>query len=134
MSKLSVTVRQPSGVWSLNQQRDDAGKNTADYVLESIAQKDYPEAGRRGEQLLRSADALVCRQFPKLQDTIAYSLFGAEPKYCETLLVNIERIARIYPDYRVCVYHDDTVPSSVVARLASSGARMRHVAQYGIAH
>lgn len=132
--KLSVTVTRPSGVWALNSQKDAAGKNTADYILEALAQNDYPLAARMGEKHLNDADQWVCRAFPKLQDKIVYSLFGSDPKYCETLLVNLTRIARLYPEYQVCVYHDDTVPNRVVARLVAQGAQMRHVRTCGIAH
>jgi hypothetical protein len=53
---------------------------------------------------------------------ISFSLFGADPKYCETAVLNVEAAAALYPDF-VCRFHvDGSVPRGVLERLARAGA------------
>lgn len=58
---------------------------------------------------------------------IAFSLFGASPKYCETAIFNAEARARVYPDWTCHFYVDETVPEHVLARLDIAGSRVMRV-------
>ncbi|MFT4064177.1 hypothetical protein [Paraburkholderia sp.] len=55
---------------------------------------------------------------------IAFSLFGASSKYCETAVLNATEQARIYPYWRCRFYIDGTVPDHVVERLLQAGAEV----------
>jgi hypothetical protein len=61
------------------------------------------------------------------QNVIAFSLFGAEPKYCETAVLNVEERARFYPDWTCHFYVDETVPGQVIKRLLVPGSRVYRV-------
>lgn len=58
---------------------------------------------------------------------IAFSLFGASPKYCETAVLNASERQRLYPDWTCHFYVDETVPEHVLRRLAVPGSRVFHV-------
>lgn len=55
---------------------------------------------------------------------IAFSLFGSNPKYCETAVLNCVAQPRIYPGWECWFYIDDTVPENIVARLKAKNARV----------
>ena len=48
---------------------------------------------------------------------IAYSLFGADPRYTINMIINAELASKIYPDWKVWVYHDNTVPNNIINKL-----------------
>ncbi len=58
---------------------------------------------------------------------IAFSLFGASPKYCETAILNAIEQPVIYPGWRCVFYVDDSVPATVVARLQQHGGLVERV-------
>lgn len=55
---------------------------------------------------------------------IAFSLFGANPKYCETAVLNVIEQPAVYPHWTCRFYIDDSVPLSVVDRLVEAGAQV----------
>lgn len=52
---------------------------------------------------------------------IAFSLFGANPKYCETAVLNVLEQPRVYPYWRCVFFVDDSVPVPVIERLRQGG-------------
>jgi hypothetical protein len=62
------------------------------------------------------------------RNIIAFSLFGSDSKYCEPAVLNAQEQARIYPHWVCRFYVDGSVPDSVIARLAKSGAQIVPVA------
>ena len=70
------------------------------------------------------------------RNVIAYSLWGANPRYLITAERNA-RIARdIYPGWSCRFYHDDTVPEASLALLREAGAALvampRHISMEGL--
>lgn len=55
---------------------------------------------------------------------IAFSLFGAQAKYCECAVLNAQAQAQHYPDWTCCFFVDASVPAEVLARLRAHGARV----------
>lgn len=45
---------------------------------------------------------------------IAYSLYGDQPKYTHNCVANILLAEKLFPDWQIRVYYDDTVPQQVV--------------------
>ena len=58
------------------------------------------------------------------QHVISFSLYGSDPRYCETLVKNCELAHAIYPEWICRVYFDSTVPSHVLSRLSLQGAEL----------
>ncbi|MFV3307214.1 tetratricopeptide repeat protein [Pseudomonas sp. NY15181] len=52
---------------------------------------------------------------------IAFSLFGANPKYCETAVLNVLEQPSVYPHWRCVFFVDGSVPPTVVGRLRQGG-------------
>ncbi|WP_241193301.1 tetratricopeptide repeat protein [Pseudomonas chlororaphis] len=63
----------------------------------------------------------------RAKNVIAFSLFGADSKYCETAVLNVIEQPMIYPHWTCRFYIDDSVPSSVVERLVAAGAQVIQV-------
>lgn len=61
------------------------------------------------------------------KNIIAFSLFGADSKYCETAVLNVIEQPKIYPHWTCRFYIDDSVPCSVVERLIEAGAQVMQV-------
>ncbi|MCO5063818.1 MAG: tetratricopeptide repeat protein [Rhizobiaceae bacterium] len=61
---------------------------------------------------------------------IAFSLFGALPKYCETAVHNAEAQPLIYPDWTCIFYVDETVPQKVIARLRAANGRVIQIPDF----
>lgn len=51
------------------------------------------------------------------QNVISFSLYGGQPRYCETLIKNVEVAQELYPGWVCRVYLDNTVPQHVWQRL-----------------
>ncbi|MDL2329927.1 tetratricopeptide repeat protein [Desulfosarcina sp. OttesenSCG-928-A07] len=60
----------------------------------------------------------------KKRNIIAFSLFGALSRYCETAVLNAQENKRLYPGWTCRFYLDETVPSHVVKRLADAGSEI----------
>ena len=58
------------------------------------------------------------------RNVIAFSLWGAEPRYLDGAIRNAEQAAELYPHWRCRFYVDNSVPAEVVAGLASRGAKI----------
>lgn len=63
------------------------------------------------------------------KNIIAFSLYGDQPRYCETLIKNIEAAAALFPAWRCRVYLDDSVPQHVWQRLTQAGASLVDMSQ-----
>jgi hypothetical protein len=58
------------------------------------------------------------------KNIISFSLFGAQPKYCETMIKNVLVAKELYPEWTCRVYLDNTVPEQCWLRLISHGAQL----------
>ncbi|MER8055554.1 tetratricopeptide repeat protein, partial [Acinetobacter pittii] len=47
------------------------------------------------------------------ENIIAFSLFGANPRYCETSILNTKLAQEIYPEWTCRFYVDESVPELV---------------------
>ncbi|SAL17217.1 hypothetical protein AWB64_01088 [Caballeronia sordidicola] len=56
------------------------------------------------------------------ENVIAYSLFGANPRYCEPAVLNAELTRELFKGWTCRVYLDATVPAHVQQRLKDAGA------------
>ncbi|PXX21580.1 MULTISPECIES: tetratricopeptide repeat protein [Burkholderia] len=56
------------------------------------------------------------------QNVISYSLFGADPRYCESAVANIHAAAELFSGWTCRIYLDDSVPLHVQQRLRDGGA------------
>ncbi|MEZ3501166.1 tetratricopeptide repeat protein [Pantoea sp. KPR_PJ] len=88
----------------------------AKYGLEALNHSDARfRAGPR--------DAFPCEQPAPIdlsrpeQNIIAFSLYGGHPRYCETLLKNVEVAPTLYPGWTCRIYLDGSVPQHVWQRL-----------------
>jgi hypothetical protein len=52
---------------------------------------------------------------------ISYSLWGDKPIYNIGIIRNVQQAKTIYPEWRVVVYYDDTVPKNVIIELKELG-------------
>lgn len=95
---------------------------------------DYETAAHHGNQSLVLESEWVCQQADISRQVLSFSLYGAEPIYCETAIINAQAMSSIYPDWRMWVYHDDSVPEHVLTRLSQHHVRLINVHQIGIAH
>ncbi|MDR2991751.1 MAG: hypothetical protein LBU72_07500 [Burkholderiaceae bacterium] len=57
-------------------------------------------------------------------NVISFALFGRDPKYCETAVLNVQEQPRVYPHWVCRFYVDGSVPESVVNRLRTGGAQI----------
>jgi tetratricopeptide (TPR) repeat protein len=68
---------------------------------------------------------------------IAYSLWGEDARYIDTLTRNVRLARELYPNWSCRIYHDDTVPADALSALQTGGAELiavndRHVAKEGL--
>ncbi|TDA47890.1 tetratricopeptide repeat protein [Burkholderia pyrrocinia] len=61
------------------------------------------------------------------RNVIAYSLYGANPRYCEPAVMNARIVDELFPGWTCRVYLDDTVPLHVIERLRQAGAQVVQV-------
>lgn len=104
------------------------------YGLQSLTRSDA-QYGRASGRPLPAAPA----PFDATQSTrnvIAYSLFGANPRYCETMVKNAQVVPDLFPGWTCRVYLDDSVPLHVAARLRAVGVEVVdiHHTQYRDIH
>ncbi|WP_073523153.1 tetratricopeptide repeat protein [Pseudomonas fluorescens] len=94
------------------------------------------ELRRYGYESLTSADESLkhCKKWQKPQtplkpfdashpekNVIAFSLYGDQPRYCETLIENASLARELYPAWTCRVYLDNSVPTHVQTRLQRAG-------------
>lgn len=60
----------------------------------------------------------------KQKNIIAYSLFGALPRYCEVAVINAILAKSIFPQWTCRFYVDDSVPEHVIQRLKLHDAQV----------
>jgi len=60
----------------------------------------------------------------RTRNVIAFSLFGGNPRYCETAVLNVQAAAVLFPNWMCRFYVDDTVPNDVCTRLMDAGAQL----------
>lgn len=60
----------------------------------------------------------------KQKNIIAYSLFGALPRYCEVAVINAILAKSIFPQWTCRFYIDDSVPQHVIQRLKLHDAQI----------
>jgi hypothetical protein len=58
------------------------------------------------------------------RNIISFSLFGGDPKYCETAILNVQEQPNVYPHWVCRFYIDDSVPGDVINRLRAGGAQI----------
>jgi hypothetical protein len=95
---------------------------------------DYAASRARGNEAPALADARVVRAAGLGRRIVSFSLFGAEPAYCETAILNARAMPAIYPGWAMWVFHDASVPPEVLARLREAGANLADAAASGLAH
>jgi hypothetical protein len=60
----------------------------------------------------------------RLENIISFSLFGDNPRYCETAILNVHWASLLYPEWTCRFYVDDSVPTHVLKRLEDDGAQV----------
>ena len=50
----------------------------------------------------------------EINKTISYSLFGSDARYIDGSVQNAKLIKSVYPGWKMRVYHDDTIPTSLL--------------------
>ncbi|OKP64407.1 hypothetical protein BTE77_34905 [Ensifer adhaerens] len=58
------------------------------------------------------------------RNIIAFTLYGASPRYCETAVLNVAAARELLPGWSCRFYCDDSVPRDVIRRLHGAGARV----------
>lgn len=100
--------------------------------------KQPAKAKHHGMQALVLKDALCAQPLlwplpkhapPPLSDdrtrnVIAFSLFGSNPRYCETAVLNVQVAAALFPQWVCRFYVDESVPKDVCSRLWNAGAQL----------
>lgn len=120
--------------------------NTLDGLAECCGRAGLmQEAGEHGRRALALKAAQVAAQpawpLPAPQppawdasrperNLVTFTLFGANPRYCETALMNVLDVARLLPGWRCRIYLDASVPGGVQARLAAAGAQLVDMGQH----
>lgn len=63
----------------------------------------------------------------RARNIVAFSLYGANPKYGEGMIRNAIAMHHVYPEWTCRVYHDTSVPAEVLRRLERLGAQLMTV-------
>lgn len=93
------------------------------YGLEALTRADQALCGGAAFSLPQRHPPVFCTSHTH-KNVIAYSLFGVNPRYCETLIVNARLCQTIFVAWTCRVYLDETVPEHVCARLSQAGAEI----------
>lgn len=83
----------------------------------------YDKAKIHGEKSIELRDQLSGCHDPK-RKVVSFSLYGANPVYCENAILNAQLMPDIYPDWEMWLYHDHTVPWLVLRRLENAGVKL----------
>lgn len=100
----------------------------ARYGLESLQKSDATFSKGQKAALPSAAPPPFHRSNPA-ENIIAFSLFGDQPRYCETLIKNIEVARELYPDWICRIYLDDSVPQHVWQRLQQPNSQLVDMSQ-----
>lgn len=92
----------------------------------------------KDEEARREGGALPIDRMPPAFDpsnaarnAIAFSLFGASPRYGEMAVLNVRAAKTLFPAWTCRFYVDDSVPVRTLERLAQEGALIVHAASVG---
>jgi hypothetical protein len=92
-----------------------------EYGLRSLRASDTQCGANPSESIPDQAPPAFNPQNPA-ENVIAYSLFGANPRYCEPAVLNAELTRDLFKGWTCRVYLDATVPAHVQQRLKDAGA------------
>ncbi len=95
----------------------------ARYGLESLTHSDAIFSKGAKVAYPSAAPPPINRSNPA-ENIISFSLYGGQPRYCETLLKNVEVARELYPDWICRIYLDDSVPQHVWQRLKQSNSEL----------
>lgn len=119
-------------------ERDANNYKTYDALAHACLElKRHDEVSRYGLIALNLRDTEYGRYRPKLltpdparaagKQVVSFSLFGFLSKYCEMAVLNAVMMPKVYPDWEMWVYVDDTVPELTLKRLADHGAVIKRL-------
>lgn len=92
------------------------------YGSRSLREAD--ERHRHGERWSLPATPPAFNARAPERNIIAYSLFGAQPRYCESAVMNARIAHELFPAWTCRFYLDSSVPAHVRARLRAAGAQV----------
>lgn len=95
----------------------------ARYGLESLQQSDAKFSSGQKYPFPTEAPPAFDASNP-LENVIAFSLYGNQPRYCETLIKNVEVARELYPAWTCRIYLDDSVPQHVWQRLQQPNVQL----------
>lgn len=95
---------------------------------------DHAQSAHHGSLSLIAESNLVCARAAIDVNVVSFSLFGNDPLYGETAILNADAMPAVYPGWKMRVYHDDSVPEHVLKRLVQRGVQLVNAADLGIAH
>jgi hypothetical protein len=104
--------------------------DTSSIVLERDRESNRAE----GSQILARADKEMCAAAGINRNVVSFSLFGQEPGYCECAVLNAVEMPRIYPGWEMWVFHDESVPESILDRLKRLGVTTAKAKDWRIEH
>ncbi|MDR0805602.1 MAG: tetratricopeptide repeat protein [Enterobacteriaceae bacterium] len=93
------------------------------YGYQSLTEADVKFSTGQQWQIPDSAPPAFDVSRPE-QNIIAFSLFGAFPRYCEAGVMNAQLAPKLYPGWTCRFYLDNSVPDHVVSRLKAAGAQV----------
>ncbi|MEB5973767.1 tetratricopeptide repeat protein [Pantoea dispersa] len=106
----------------------DKPDEVARYGLESLTQSDVRFSQGAKATFPAPAPAPINRSNPA-ENIISFSLYGGQPRYCETLIKNVEVARELYPDWMCRIYLDDSVPQHVWQRLTQPNTQLVDMSQ-----
>jgi tetratricopeptide (TPR) repeat protein len=96
------------------------------YGVRALAIKDAQTQGQSGQALPAELPAF---SNDRTRNAIAFSLFGDNPKYCETAVMNVHQAELLMPQWHCRFYVDASVPEHVLQRLRDAGATVLLVSE-----
>lgn len=99
--------------------RDDVRR----YGKLSLERSDARHGQAAGHQPVTTAPPAFQPDQPQ-RNIIAYTLFGDNPRYCESVIANVAVAAHLFAHWCCRVYLDDSVPFSIRQRLIDAGAQV----------
>lgn len=127
----SATPRVPEGreradVWG--QAADVWDQAIGPAAADSAARPKRRAAAGRAKRSGGGAPPSLARAGQPEKRVVAYSLYGARPKYCDGALRNAELVHSVFPGWTARFYVDaSTVPAAVLAGLRERGAELVEV-------
>ncbi|MFD2176848.1 hypothetical protein [Veronia pacifica] len=100
----------------------------------SADDRNFEAAEKYGKSALNLQDHLAEVGKINTRNVVSFSLFGSNPKYCETAILNAEAMSDIYPDWIMQVFYDETVPTHVLERLKQLDVELTNVADVNAEH